>query len=297
MEIVIIGAGALGKCMAGLLAKHASITLYERDPETRRVLAHGGFIFQNEQSAQTIRVQLIESPEEVRDKKIDLLVFATKVTDLRKAVAEAEDLNPRCIFLPQNGIFDMEWLNRSFNKSRICRGVTTMACQETGHDRVRLFFRGHVYVGGDGARLVAGLLRKAGVRVRTCRNPDGAVWAKLIFSAVMNVLPVITGGGYRVLRDDPEIWRLVKQAINEGKAIAKVRTIRLAFDPMKLIERVRDGDLAGIKHRGSMIGDANAGRSTELDFITGALIRHARKERVKTPALDLIFSQAREAGA
>lgn len=296
-NIVIVGAGALGKCIAGLLAGQASITVYERNPETRRVLMCGGFIFKERKNAQKVSVRSISSLDKLRGEKIDVLIFATKVIDLRRAVAEAAGLDPRIVFFPQNGIFDIRWTKHLFKKSHICRGVTTMACQETGPGEVTLFYRGNMYAGGDGAPLIADFFRKGGVGAKAHRNHDGPVWSKLIFSAVMNPLPVVTGQGYDVLRKDRDVWKLVKHAVQEGKAVARALGVRLSFDPMGLIDRVRNGDLVGIEHRGSIIHDMSAGRSTELDFITGALIRQARKVGVKTPALDSILVKSRLAGA
>jgi 2-dehydropantoate 2-reductase len=172
-----------------------------------------------------------------------------------------------------------------------------MACQETGQDQVTLFYRGNIYVGGDGSRLVAGLFHKCGIEAKAYRDPQRALWAKLIFSAVMNPLPVMTGNGYDILRKDRQVWKLVQQAVEEGRSVARAKGIRLAFNPVELIHRARNGDLAGIAHRGSIFQDILAGRPTEMDFITGALVRQARKVGVETPALALILQRAKLAGA
>jgi 2-dehydropantoate 2-reductase len=144
---------------------------------------------------------------------------------------------------------------------------------------------------------VADIFLKDKVKVKICKDSRGAVWAKLIFSSVMNPLPVIAGQGYDILKKDLEIWKLVCQAIKEGRATAKAWGIRLAFDPFRLIKRVRSGDLKGIAHRGSIAQDIAKGRPTELGFITGALIRKGRRKGIKTPALDLIFKRAKTRGA
>lgn len=296
-KIVIVGAGALGKSIAGLLADQASIIIYERNCQGRQALKNGNFIFKNLGCSQEISVESSSLFDKLKNENIDVLIFATKIINLRTAVVEAAGLDPRFVFLPQNGIFDYRWIKAFFKKAHICRGVTTMACQATGPGQVTLIYRGNIYVGGDGASYVADLFRKAGVGAKSYRKPDGAVWAKLIFSAVMNPLPVFTGQGYQVIKKDEDIWKLVKKAIKEGRAVAKSMGVRLSFDPMKLINRVRNGDLAGIEHRGSILYDIRAGRKTELEYITGALIHYARKKHIKTPALDTIFSRARLAGA
>lgn len=295
-EIVIIGAGALGKCLAALLTDHAVITLYERDRAVSRALMKGWFIFEGENQRRMVKIRAISSLNQLRGVKIDALIFATKVRDLKAAVKKASGLRPKYVFFPQNGLFDIDWTKRYFKTTRICRGVTTMACQEIKPNHVILFYRGNIYVGGDGARSIADLFRKAGIGTRAYRDPIGCIWAKLIFSAVMNPLPVITGQGYEVLKD-AETWKLVQDAVEEGRRVAKALRVRLAFDPLSLIDRVRRGDLVGIQHPGSMFQDLSTGRLTELDFITGASIRQARKLHIKTPALDMIFKRARLAGA
>lgn len=296
-KVVIIGAGALGKCLAALLAGQAIITVYDRNPVTSRVLLKGWFIFKEGKRKLRVNVRSISSLEELQGENIDILIFATKIMDLREAVIEAAMLDPRCVFFPQNGILDISWTKRFFKTAKICRGVTTMACKETSPGQVTLFYRGNIYGGGDGAVLVAGLFRKCGIGSKAYRDSIGPVWAKLIFSAVMNPLPVMTGQGYDVLRKDQEMWKLVRQAVEEGRAVSRALGVRLAFNPLRLIHRVRDGDLAGIRHRGTIFQDIFIGRPTELDFITGALVRQARKAGVKTPSLDFILKRARLAGA
>ena len=295
--ILIVGAGSLGKGLAALLGGQTSVMMYERNFSTSRELRKGYFVFQENKRAQKVKVQAIRSLAELQGTRIDILIFATKIMDLKKAVAEAAGLEPRYILFPQNGIFDISWTKQLFKTAQICRGVTTMACQEAASGQVTLFYRGCLYIGGEGAKELAVIFRKAGINAKAFRNSIGSIWAKLIFSAVMNPLPVITGQGYDVLSKDQKIWKLVRQAIEEGKATARALRVRLAFNPLKLIQRVRDGDLAGISHRGTIFQDISVGRPTEIDFITKALIRLARQKKIKTLALGTIYSRARAAGA
>jgi len=295
--VLIIGAGALGKCLAALLADQAVITVYERNPVTCRALMKGWFVFNEKRRMKKVKVRAVVSLAELKGTKIDVLIFATKIMDLRGAAAEAAGLDPQCVFFPQNGIFDTGWMKRFFKTAKTCRGVTTMACQEIDPGQVTLFYRGNIYAGGDGAPLIAGLFRKCGIGTKAYYDPSGSIWAKLIFSAVMNPLPVITGQGYDILKKDQETWKLVWQAVKEGRAVTRAIGVRLAFDPLRLIHRVRDGDLAGISYRGSIFQDVLSRRPTELDFVTGALVRQARKAGMKTPALDSVLAQAKAAGA
>ncbi len=291
--VLIIGAGALGKTLAALLAGRTDVILYDNDAAVRRALSKGSFTFSENKRARKVKVRSAGSLAQLRDEKIDLLICATKIMDVRPAMQEAAGLKPRHVLFLQNGIFDLNWSRKFFKTARICRAVTTMACQEINPSRAVLFFRGPVYIGGDGSSMIAGLFRQNGIKAQAYRDAQGPVWAKLIFSAVMNPLPVLAQRGYDVLKEE-DIWKQVREAVAEGRAVAKALKVRLAFDPLRLIDRVRRGDLAGIPHRGTIVHDLSAGRRTELDFITGALVRQGRKAGVKTPVLNLILSKARK---
>ena len=207
-----------------------------------------------------------ETPGLGATQSLDTYVSKATFRTINKAI-----INEFLSMLGNGGSFRTPW-RRYFKTAHICRGVTTMACQQTGPAEVTLFYRGHFYVGGEGAKLITGLFRKCAIAIKASADPRGSVWAKLIFSAVMNPLPVLTGRGYDVLKDDRKVWKLVRQALEEGREVARFLGIRLAFDPLELIERVRDGDLEGISHRGTIFQDISAKRPTELDFITGAEI-------------------------
>lgn len=287
-SVVIIGAGSLGKCFAALLADHAAVTVFR--------LKVNHFIYKEGRQAKKVRIRTVSSLKELESKKIDVLILTTKVMDLRAAAAAAAKLHPRCVFLPQNGLFPTGWIKKIFKNSIVCRGITTMACQELTSGTVQLLYRGEMYVDRGGAA-VARIFRLAGLKVIVSENSDGFIFAKLIFNAVMNPLPVITGRGYGMLKTNYIISNLAQSGIREGLDVANALNIRLALDPMKFFLRVKEGDLARLPYKGSMFQDLAMKRKTEIDFITGALIRVARQVGVQVPALKIILAKAKAAGA
>jgi 2-dehydropantoate 2-reductase len=52
-------------------------------------------------------------------------------------------------------------------------------------------------------------------------------------------------------------------------------------------------------HESSMLQDIRAGRKTEIDFLSGAIVRLGKKHRILTPANELVCSQIKfkEAGS
>jgi len=283
--VLVLGCGALGGALIERLGRCADVNVVDPSPRVR------------------VPEHIFHSVQALQERSFDGLIVATKCYDLNRALMPLKNraFVGRILFL-QNGILDLRDILRAFPQAAIVRGVTTSAVGISSR-RAVFHYQGEFFLAPEGSKKneavgwFGRLLADAGLKTSLVSKSSRIVWAKLIFSAVMNPLPVMTGQGYDILRKDKEIWKLVQQATQEGRMVARRLRVRLAFDPLRLIHRVRDGDLKGISHWGSMFQDISAGRPTELDFITGALIRQARQAGVKTPALDMILQRAKLAGA
>ena len=284
-RVLMVGCGALGGAMLERLDHAAQITVL--DPSPRAIVSK----------------RVWRQSSELAGQSFDGIIVVTKSYDLQASLRSLKGRvrAPRMLLL-QNGIFDLSEILPFFADTSIVRGVTTSAAGIAAGKSV-FHYQGDFYLAAQGAemneavRWFGYLLKDAGFKARLVTESSRIIWAKLIFSAVMNPLPVITGQGYDVLIKDRKIWDLVHQAVKEGKAVARALGVRLAFDPWKFIQRVERGDLSGIPHRGSIYQDMMKRRPTELEFITGALVREAHKMGVTTPALSLILQRARSAGA
>ena len=65
--------------------------------------------------------------------------------------------------------------------------------------------------------------------------------------------------------------------------VAEAQGIKLEFDPMYLVKKIRSGQAPLTKHGGSMAQDIEAGRETELEAMTGYVVRKAEELRVPVP--------------
>jgi 2-dehydropantoate 2-reductase len=117
-----------------------------------------------------------------------------------------------------------------------------------------------------------------------------AQWSKLIFNATVNTVAALTG-----LRHDPhfaqldEEWalgRLVRDLMDEGKAVAAAAGVQLGEDPweMNVLATQR-----GHRHYPSMLEDVDARRPTEVDLITGSLVREAQQLGVPVPLHEAMY--------
>ena len=131
---------------------------------------------------------------------------------------------------------------------------------------------------------VAGLLTRSGLKVEAMPDLRPAQWSKLIFNATVNAVAALTG-----LPHDPhfaaqerpaDLGHLVHDLMDEGKAVASAAGIELHDDPWEMnVLATRRGSA----HYPSMLEDVEAHRPTEIDLITGALVREAGRHGVEAP--------------
>ena len=150
----------------------------------------------------------------------------------------------------------------------------------------------------DDAQEVAALLVESGLKARAFPDLRPAQWSKLIFNATVNAVAALTG-----LRHDPhfaaedefsDLGHLVHALVDEGKAVAAAAGVELWEDPWEMnVLATRRGSA----HYPSMLEDVDARRPTEIDLITGSLVREAGREGVPVPLHTTLYRlvRAREA--
>jgi len=117
-----------------------------------------------------------------------------------------------------------------------------------------------------------------------------AQWSKLIFNSAVNSVAAVTDLPHVALfalEDDfADLGHLVHGLIGEGVAVAAAAGVALHDDPWEMnVLAVRRGETGNsdYAHVPSMLEDVRARRATEVDFITGALVRESLRVGVPAP--------------
>jgi 2-dehydropantoate 2-reductase len=137
---------------------------------------------------------------------------------------------------------------------------------------------------GDDARRTAALIANCGLKAEAFDDLRPALWSKLIFNATVNAVAALTGlphdFHFGQLERDTDLGHLVRDLIDEGKAVAAAAGVELKEDPweMNMLATRR-----GFRHYPSMLEDVEARRPTEVDIITGALVREGNRLGVPVP--------------
>ena len=120
--------------------------------------------------------------------------------------------------------------------------------------------------------------------------PDilAAIWEKFLFVTPVGEVGAVTGAPLGVVRSVPETRRILEQAMEEVEAVARARGVRLGSDAVTRAMAYAEASPAGAIS--SMQRDLLAGRRSELEAQTGAVVRLGRESGVPTPLHEALYA-------
>jgi len=292
-RVCVVGAGAIGSLFAGHLAQVAEVSVLTRRDEHAAALEREGLRVSG-RSAFTARVEAATDPALLPDP--DLVIVACKGIDLEAAAARLEGAFPAAaIVTVQNGLGAEEIVSRHGDWPLVS-GVTFMSGTKHSDTHVEYILDTPTwlgpYAGTPFARVeeAAALIAASGLRAEAFEDLRPAQWSKLIFNATVNSVAALTGLPHDFHFADGDLGELVHALVDEGKAVAAAAGVALREDPWEMnVHATR----RGAAHYPSMLEDVEAGRPTEIELITGALVREAQRAGVPVPLHTALYRLVR----
>jgi 2-dehydropantoate 2-reductase len=297
----VVGAGAIGSLYAAHLARVAESAVLTRRPEHAAALSADGLRVSGRHEF-TARVTAAADPVALPEP--GLVIVATKATELESAARALAGRWPEAtVMTVQNGL-GAEQIVRRHGAWRLVSGVTFMSGTKHSDTHVEYILDTATWLGPwettpfERVQEIAALLVEAGLRAEALPDLLPAQWSKLIFNATVNAVAALTGlphdAHFAAEDGDADLGRLVHGLVDEGKRIAAAAGVKLHDDPweMNVLATQR-----GSAHFPSMLEDVQARRPTEVDLITGALVREAERCGVDAPLHTALYHlvKAREA--
>lgn len=267
--LAILGAGALGLHFAARLARVGPVAVIARSGERARALAAGvevgGVVFRPEAFA----------PDEVPE--ADWLIVLVKGPDTLAAGPVAASMQPRGVLSLQNGL-TADLLRQVCGDRLVGQGITTEGAFREG-DRVTPSGDGECLL-PPGFEAVVEHLARAGFRARIEPQIHAACLAKLLVNVAINPLAAIFRVPNGALLEPPHRV-LLETLVREAWPV--LRAEGLALDHAAAREWVLEVAARTGANRASMLQDVLAGRPTEIDTLTGALLAMADRQGVALP--------------
>jgi len=294
MKVLIIGAGALGSLIGGLLSGYHEVTILGR-PEQVWVLNRKGLRIEG-----VTKGEFHPRASEFISKgaKFDLVVLCVKSYNTEMALDPLYPLlaEGTSILSLQNGLDNEEKLLRYIETNglaaEVIGGITCHGVTYKGPGLVKHAGTGETIIGHYGGTSrgrdpqdwilkIAGMFTEAGIEVDTTTCINRELWAKTVINSAINPLTALLGKRNGVILEDVGVNETARDLIAEGVAIARLHGLDLTEEEM--VERTMSVALRTRRNVSSMYQDIRRKRRTEVDSINGAICAKAEEMGSKAP--------------
>lgn len=290
MKICILGAGALGCALGGVLTEAGNeVWLINRNADQVDAMNSRGLILRAGGVDRTVAVHAATTAQPAG--VVDLVVVLVKSFHTQQAMQAATSLiGPDTLVLSlQNGLGHEDILADIVGRERVLAGKTYAGGSQLGVGHVNIGTKGKdTHIGElDGAmtervQRVAHVFNAAGLDTTVSDNIMGTIWDKLLINVATGAITGITGLPYGDLYKQPELEACGVAAVAEAMAVAKASGIRLSItEPSQAWHKAGAG--LPYEFRTSMLQSLDKGSITEIDFVNGSVVRWGQRCGVPTP--------------
>ena len=301
MKVAILGAGAMGAMVGARLTKAGhDVTAIDVWQEHVDKINKDGLTLQirGKDASQwplkaTTDYNAIKGP-------VDLVIVFVKGTFTKSAMQAAKVfIGPDTYILTiQNGVGNADTIAEVVPADQVVVGVTVCSATliEAGtvndtSERIPGQCGTHIcsFTKKNNARVdeIAKALTDAEIPTDVFADVDVIIWEKLAVNCTANGPCVLTRVNMDTMVNNPYGPRMHDQIVQELVAVAKAKGIILDYD------KVRNNVAAihkGNTHHPSMAQDAFKKRPTEIDTISGAVVRGGKEHGIPTPVNETVYN-------
>ncbi len=289
MRIAVVGAGGTGGLFGGLLAKAGNEVTFLARGATLSAIASKGLEVQSAQFG-TFRVDVRASDQPAELGQSDLVLCTVKTYDLASALpATSQLLAPTGhVLTVQNGLDAPDQAAAVVGPEHVMIGTTVVETTilepgVIGHFSPSHLFRIAAFDGPPDAavKTVVDTFKAAGINATVAEDGHRALWEKAGSLIPLATLTSVCQLPIGPIRELPETRRLGQTLIDELVEVGRAcgyDLSDLSKSAMAQLDRIPP------TMKASMARDFERGGRTELDALTGAIVRLADQQGVDVPA-------------
>ena len=288
MKIAIVGSGGVGGYFGGrLAATGADVTFLARGAHLDAMRTRGLRIISPKGDVHIRDVKVAADTTEIGP--VDIVLFAVKLYDTESALATLPPLlGPTTAVVPlQNGVDSVASVTSAVGPAHTVGGTCYVSAVISEPGVIKHTAMDHLVFGEldrvRSPRLLALLdaCQPAGFQSTLSDDITLDIWSKFVRLSVLSGMTAAARSPLGVVRDDPELWQMLKAALAEGLAVAHAKGIRVSSSTVEDVAKMY-GALPP-QTKSSMLEDLERGRRIELPWLSGAVARIGREVGVPTP--------------
>lgn len=285
MNISIIGIGGVGGILTALLSKKGYKTTAVSSANSVNDIKQNGL---EVSSSFFGSFKSFPEAKEVIEEPFDIIFFATKYPFLNESVnrIRLEKIgNPVFVSL-LNGLGSREliinkvgsnFLTATIGSIEVYRDINGVIQQPLNQAPVINFAKEPNVKEQDLSKVIE-VINSIGISTNIFNNYNEVIWNKLVRLGAIGSATAAFQKSIGEIRDDKEMREILIGLIKEGAIVAN--SYGVITNESKEIEQV---DLLPHSLKTSLSRDVSAGKPSELESITKAIIRKAREQNLNTP--------------
>ncbi len=297
LKIAIFGVGAMGTLFGSKLSSVADVTLFGNWPQQVDILQQQGLVVTHPNGSRS-RHPLNVTNHLNNIPYADVALILVKSHQTARAARQAANIlqTDGITVTLQNGLGNLEKLAEAVGPQRATLGITAQGATMAAP--------GHLHHAGAGPTHLAALpgretqvaalvevFNAAGLETLQVDKADSLVWGKLAINAGINPLTALFEVPNGRLAQDKKLRGGMIAAANEAAAVAEAQGIQLPFD---VEERIVEIAQATAQNRSSMLQDISRGAPTEIEAISGAVVRFGQQFGVPTPINQILLQSVKD---
>ncbi len=297
MKVAVIGAGAVGGYFGGRLAVAGNEVVFLVRGKTLRALRAGPLRVKSINGNFEVAVRATNDPAEI--KAVDVVLVGVKAWQLADAAVAIQRTPERSsIVVPlQNGMEAPAQLAAVLGPGRVAGGLCRIVAEAIAPGEIDHYWAEPSIAFGELDPLqhrerleqLRDAFTSAGVRSDIPGDIAAAMWEKFLFIAPWGSLGAVTRLPIGRLRSAPDSRARLVAALEEVTEIALAEGKPFREGAVEKTLSILDG--LPPETTSSMQRDIMAGRPSELEAQTGAVVRFGQKTGVPTPVHDAMYAE------
>lgn len=291
MNIVIIGAGAIGSLFGSALSKNNNVVLVGRKSHVDAVNKKGLTIKGKTQA--NIKFLATESVKDISFSP-DILLFSVKSYDAESAIKTSKSIIGKntVVMSLQNGLNNIEKIKKHVNSDKIIVCITTHGVVFSKPGVIQHTGIGKTILGdisGKNTEIIekiANDLKLGEIKTIISENIIKDIWAKAIVNSSINPLTAIFNCKNGYLLENPIIEKTLEKICRESTDIADSCKINLNFEDM--LKKTEEVIHETSENHSSMLQSVQQNKPTEIESINGTLAKIGKENNIETLMNDLL---------
>ncbi len=292
MKIAVIGAGAMGSIYGAHLSLNNEVYMVDTAPAVVDHIKREGILLLENNEEHMYRPNAVTSTTGIGP--VDLVLLFVKSLYSQGALKANKGLigSETYVMTLQNGSGHEDILEEFVARDRMIIGTTEDNGSVLGLGHVKRGGKGNTNVGmlTEDKKLFLPKLKKAfeccGFTVNIHSNIQQLIWDKLFTNVSLSVVTGILQVDMGYIAANEHAWNMTARLIREAAAVA--RGLGLHADEEEILEKVRKTSEMSPNGCTSIRADLQNGRKTEVDTISGSVVRAAGKCGIPVPTHEFV---------